>query len=62
MSNVTNIRHAMPISAEINKALLDFSVAMAKAIDDAKAAGLPQGFVVAILNGQAHSETAIMVS
>lgn len=61
MSNVTPIRQPMPISSEINKALVDFSIAIAEAIDDAKAAGLPQGFVVAILHGQAHTQTAIMV-
>ncbi|MFL1551099.1 MULTISPECIES: hypothetical protein [Pseudomonas] len=36
--------------------------AIAKAIDAAKTAGLPQGIIVAVLHGQAHSQTAIMVT
>ncbi|WET12905.1 hypothetical protein P3S72_12470 [Pseudomonas sp. D3] len=61
MSNVTRLRHALPMSQKINKALTDLDSAIAKAIDAAKAAGLPQGIVVAVLHGQAHSQTAIMV-
>ncbi|MCJ2375170.1 hypothetical protein [Pseudomonas sp. RGM 3321] len=61
MSNVTNIRHAAPVSAEISKALIDLDAAIAKAIDVAKAAGLPQGFVVSILHGHAHAQTHMMV-
>lgn len=61
MSNVTRLRHALPMSQDINKALVDLDSAIAKAIDTAKAAGLPQGIIVAILHGQAHSQTAIMV-
>lgn len=62
MSNVTRPHHALPLSPAINKAVTDLDSAIAKAIDAAKAAGLPQGFVVAILHGQAHSQTAIMAS
>lgn len=61
MSNVTNIRHAMPVSAEMNKAILDLDTAVAKAIDAAKVAGLPQGFVVSILHGHAHAQTDILM-
>lgn len=61
MSNVTNIRHAIPVSADMSKAIQAFSMAVATAIDDAKAAGLPQGFVVAILHGQALSETQKLI-
>ncbi|KPY52837.1 hypothetical protein [Pseudomonas syringae] len=61
MSNVTNIRHAVPVSAEISKALIDMDAAIAKAIDSAKAAGLPQGFVVSTLYGHAHAQTHVMV-
>jgi hypothetical protein len=49
------------MSQDINKALVDLDSAIAKAIDTAKAAGLPQGIIVAVLHGQAHSQTAIMV-
>lgn len=61
MSNVTRLRHALPMSQDINKALVDLDSAIAKAIDTAKAAGLPQGIIVAVMHGQAHSQTAIMV-
>ncbi|NVZ45129.1 hypothetical protein HX780_06750 [Pseudomonas tolaasii] len=61
MSNVTRLRHALPMSQDINKALTDLDSAITKAIDAAKAAGLPQGIIVAVLHGQAHSQTAIMV-
>lgn len=61
MSNVTRLRHALPLSADINKAVVDLDSAIAKAIDAAKSAGLPQGLVVAILHGQAHAQTHEMV-
>ncbi|WP_017255081.1 hypothetical protein [Pseudomonas tolaasii] len=61
MPNVTRLRHALPMSQDINKALTGLDSAIAKAIDVAKAAGLPQGIIVAVLHGQAHSQTAIMV-
>ena len=61
MNKVTRLRHALPMSQDINKALVDLDSAIAKAIDAAKAAGLPQGIIVAVLHGQAHSQTAIMV-
>lgn len=61
MSNVTRLRHALPLSADINKAVIDLDAAIAKAIDAAKSAGLPQGLVVAILHGQAHAQTHEMV-
>lgn len=61
MSNVTNIRHAIPVSADMNKAIQAFSMAIATVIDEAKAAGLPQGFVVSILHGQALSETQKLI-
>lgn len=61
MSNVTRLRHALPLSPDINKAVIELDAAIAKAIDAAKSAGLPQGLVVAILHGQAHSQTHEMV-
>lgn len=56
MTNVTRLRHALPMSQDINKALTELDVAIAKAIDAAKAAGLPQGLIVAELHGHAHDE------
>ena len=40
MSNITCLRHALPMSQDINKALTDLDSAIAKAINAAKAAGL----------------------
>lgn len=62
MTNVTRLRHALPLSQDINKALIDLDSAIAKAIDAAKAAGLPQGLIVAELHGHAQVQTNIMVS
>lgn len=62
MSNVTRLHHALPLSLDINKALTDLDSAIATAIDTAKAAGLPQGLIVAELHGHAHAQTNIMVS
>lgn len=62
MGNVTRLRHALPMSQDINKALVDLDSAIAKAIDTAKAAGLPQGIIVAVLHGHAHAQTHQMVT
>ncbi|OIN45992.1 hypothetical protein [Pseudomonas costantinii] len=62
MSNVTRLRHVLPMSQDINKALFDLDSAIIKAIDAAKAAGLPQGLIVAELHGHAHAQTYIMVT
>jgi hypothetical protein len=40
MSNVTRLRHALPMSQDINNALTELGSAIAKAIGAAKAAGL----------------------
>lgn len=62
MTNVTRLRHALPMSQDINKALTDLDSAIAKAVDAARSAGLPQGLIVAELHGHAHAQTHIMVS
>jgi hypothetical protein len=61
MTNVTRLRHALPMSQDIYKALTDLDNAIAKAVDAAIAAGLPQGLVVAELHGHAHAQTHIMI-
>ena len=43
MSKVTRLRHALPMSLDINAAVADLDKAIADAVDAAKAAGLPQG-------------------
>ena len=62
MTNITRLHHALPLSPDINKAVTDLDTAIAKAIDAAKAAGLPQGLVVSILHGHAQVQANIMVS
>lgn len=62
MSNVTRLRHALPMSPEINKTIVDLGSAIANAVNVAKAAGLPQGLIVSLLNGHAQVQTNIMVS
>ena len=60
MTNITQLHHALPLSPAIVKAINEMDESLRKAIGDAKAAGMPQGLVVALLHGQAHSETARM--
>lgn len=62
MNNVTRMRHVLPMSQDINKALTDLDSAIAKAIDAVKASGLPQGLIVAELHGHAHAQTHQMVT
>jgi hypothetical protein len=62
MSNVSRIRHELPVSLGIVDAVTDFDAALAKAIDAAKEAGLPQGLLVGLLHGHAHAETHKMVA
>lgn len=61
MGKVTRLRHALPMSQDINKALTELDSAIAKAIDSAKAAGLPQDLIVAELQGHALLQTQVMV-
>ncbi|WP_133973765.1 hypothetical protein [Pseudomonas] len=61
MSNVTRIRHELPVSMDIVHAVAEFDAALVKAIVAAKEAGLPQGLLAAILHGHAHAETHRMV-
>ncbi|QQX62163.1 hypothetical protein [Pseudomonas chlororaphis] len=60
-ASITRLHHTLPISTDVNKALTDLDSAIAKAIDAAKAAGLPQGLIVAELHGYAHAQTHAMV-
>lgn len=61
MSNVTRIRHELPVSMDIVHAVAEFDAALVKAIDAAKEAGLPQGLLVGLMYGHAHTQTDIMV-
>ncbi|MBF8674830.1 hypothetical protein IRZ53_07355 [Pseudomonas fulva] len=62
MSNVTRIRHELPVSMDIVHAVSEFDAALVKSIDAAKEAGLPQGLLVGLLHGHAHAETHKMVA
>jgi hypothetical protein len=62
MSNVTRLRHALPMSPDINKAVSALDKAIADAVDAAKEAGLPQGLIVGLLHGHAHAQTHHMVT
>jgi len=62
MTNITRLHHALPLSPAIVKAINEMDENLRKAIDDAKAAGMPQGLVVALLYGQTHCETVRMVN
>lgn len=61
MSNVTRIRHELPVSLDIVHAVAEFDAALVKAIDAAKEVGLPQGLLAGLLHGHAHAETQKMV-
>jgi hypothetical protein len=61
MSNVTRLRHALPMGQDITKALNELDSSIAKAVDAAKGAGLPQGLIVGLLHGHAHAQTHQMV-
>lgn len=61
MSNVTRLRHALPMDTEIQRAVAALDEGVREAIDAAKAAGLPQGLVVSLLHGHALMQTKIMV-
>ncbi len=62
MSNVTRLRHALPMSPDINKAVNDLDTAIAKVVGAAKSSGLPQGLIVGLLHGHAHAQTHQMVT
>lgn len=61
MSSVTRLHHALPLSPTIVKAINEMDESLRKAIDDAKAAGLPQGLVVSVLHGHALMQTRSMI-
>ncbi|KTC10352.1 hypothetical protein AO391_24815 [Pseudomonas marginalis ICMP 9505] len=62
MSNVTRLRHALPLGKDISTAVSFLDKAIAEAVNAAKAAGLPQGLIVGLLQGHAHAQTHQMVT
>jgi len=61
MSNVTRLRHVLPMGQDINAAVSALDKAIADAVDAAKAAVLPQGLIVSLIHGHAHAQTHQMV-
>lgn len=55
MSTVTRLQHTLPLSANVVSAINALDAAVIKAIGEVKAAGLPQGLIVAILHGHTHA-------
>ncbi|PKH15700.1 hypothetical protein CIB54_22675 [Pseudomonas fluorescens] len=55
MSNVTRSRQALSLSRDINNILAELDSSIAKTIDAARSAVLPQGLIVAELHGHAHT-------
>lgn len=51
MTSVTRLHRALPLGTEVVKAINDLDAGIRQAIDAAKAAGLPQGLIVALLQG-----------
>jgi hypothetical protein len=62
MSNVTRLHHALPLPPDVVAAINVLDASLVKAIDESKAAGLPQGMIVALLQGHAHAETLRLVT
>ncbi|MFJ2364781.1 hypothetical protein ACIPIN_13980 [Pseudomonas sp. NPDC087697] len=52
MSNVKRIRRELLVSVEIVHVLATLDQSLVTVINDARQAGLPQGFIVALLHGQ----------
>ncbi|MFJ7312935.1 hypothetical protein ACIQVE_09215 [Pseudomonas sp. NPDC098747] len=63
MTNENCLRYALPLSQDINDVLTELDSGITKAVGATKAAGLPQGLIVAVLHGHAHShaQTHIIV-
>lgn len=53
MGSVTRLHHALALGPAESKAVAELDRVVAKAIDSAKAAGLPQGLFVSLLNRRA---------
>ncbi|MGX5220247.1 hypothetical protein ACVTMO_16640 [Pseudomonas segetis] len=61
MTGISRIYSEKPVSAQVNDSLNAMCEVMAGAINKAKADGVPQGLIVAILSGYQHEETARML-
>lgn len=61
MSNVSDIRKALPISKEVQSVVYEFDLTIAQAIDKAKLDGIPLGLLVATLHAHTTVQTLNMV-
>lgn len=55
MTNVTRLHHALPLPPDVVAAINDLDASFIKAIDESKAAGLQQGMIDALWQGQVQS-------
>lgn len=61
----SNVVQALPggiVSRDQQESFFDMDRAICLAIDEAKRAGVPQGFIVAALHGHAATQTLIMTN
>jgi hypothetical protein len=61
MGKVTDIRKPLPISKEVQSVVYAFDASIAKAIDEAKANGIPLGLLIAALHAHTTVQTLNMV-
>ncbi|ASA30056.1 hypothetical protein [Pseudomonas aeruginosa] len=62
MSNIAMLSAGGVVSRQQKEALFEMDRKIAEAIDEAKKAGVPQGFIVSTLAGHAHVQTHRMVT
>lgn len=61
MTNIVDIRKPLPISKEVQAVTYTFDSEIAKAIDKAKADGIPLGLLIATLHAHTTVQTLNMV-
>lgn len=62
MSNLATLSAGGVVSRQQQEAFFEMDRKIAEAIDEAKKAGVPQGFIVSTLTGHAHVQTHRMVT
>lgn len=62
MTSVSRIYSEKPVSEQVNDSLNEMAGKMTVSIQKAKAAGVPQGLLVAILAAHFHEETGRLIT
>lgn len=62
MTSISRIYSEKPVSQRVNDALNEMCEELVAALSKGKAAGIPQGLLVAIVAGHFHEETQRMLS